>query len=458
MLMGVEGEEAVTGRTGKIGPLSRPAEMSAKRPWYLVGILVLLYLTSQLDRMIIGLLIPMIKADLHISDFQISLVQGLAFAAFFSVLGLPLGYLVDRWSRRMLIVAGVFTWSIATFSCGLTLQLGSLMLARLAVGAGEATLSPAAYSLMGDVVPHRRMGLAFSIFGMGATLGNGVGFALGGLLLTMIPPGGLALLGRHFATWQLVFMAAAIPSMLVLPLVLTFREPERRERLASESRPSLKGAFGFIAKRRGFYLPMFVAYGVFLMCALGWLSWAPTYAVRSFHRPMAQVSFTFAIFAIFAVCLSMLLIGHIIDYLGHRRGVADAHMRVLMVVSVLLGSFVILAVHASTYPAFLIAVAATFLCLGVAGVGAAIPLTTPSEYRGIVSSIYLLVSSGMGYGLGPSLVAGCTDLVFHNEARLADSLTVSMLVLSPIAALLFWLSCAPMRKAVAEASVWRKQS
>ncbi|WP_028226379.1 MFS transporter [Paraburkholderia ferrariae] len=456
MLMDIDGKEVAAGRTETTGRLSQSAPVAAVRGWYMLGVLVLLYLTSQLDRMIVGLLIPMIKADLHISDFQISMVQGLAFAVFFSVLGVPLGYLIDRWSRRMLILAGVFVWSIATLCCGLTHGLEYLLLARLAVGAGEATLSPAAYSLIGDAIPHRRQGLAFSIFGMGATIGNGVGFALGGLMLATIPRAGLSFLGGHYATWQIVFMAAAVPSLLVLPLVLTFPEPERRERLQPESRASLASALGYMKNKGKFYAPMFFGYGSLLMCAIGWLSWAPTYAVRHFHRPIAQISFTFAMFSVVAVCISMLLIGQIIDYLHHRRGVRDAHMRVLMVIALLLGSFVILAVHASTYSMFLVAVALTFMCLGVAGIGAAIPLTTPSEFRGVVSSIFLLVSSGLGYGFGPMLVAGCTDLIFRDEARLGDSLTLSMLIMAPIAAVLFWLACAPMRKAVAEAAVWRK--
>ncbi|MDR5777149.1 MULTISPECIES: MFS transporter [unclassified Caballeronia] len=457
MLMGVDGKEVSTGRREPVEQVRTVVERRAGwRTWYMLGVLLLLSVTSQLDRMIVGLLIPMIKADLHVTDLQISLMQGLAFALFFSILGIPLGYLIDRWPRRLLILAGVLTWSIATFLCGLVHGILYLFIARLAVGAGEATLSPGAYSLMGDTMPRRRLGIAFSVFGMGATIGNGVAFALGGLVLTMVPSSGVSFHGEHFAAWQIVFMVAAVPSLIVAPLILTFREPDRLERLEPTVRPTFNSAIRFVLSRKGFYVPMFLAYAALLMCAIGWVSWAPTFANRRFHIPMSHISFAFALFATVATSISMLLVGHTIDYLSHRRGLTDAHMRVFMGLSLSLGALILIAVHAPSYPVFLTAVALTFMCLGMTAVGAVIPLTAPNEYRGVISSIFLLVSSGLGYGMGPALVAGATDLIFHNEARLGDSLTVSTLITAPIAALLFWLSCAPMRRAVAAAAAWRK--
>ena len=129
-------------------------------PWYVVVILLLAMVVSFIDRQVITLLVAPIRADLGISDTQMSLLMGFAFAIFYVTMGVPIARLADRYSRRTIIAAGIFLWSLATAACGLARSFLQLFTARVFVGVGEATLTPAAYSMIADYFPPERLGRA----------------------------------------------------------------------------------------------------------------------------------------------------------------------------------------------------------------------------------------------------------------------------------------------------------
>ena len=165
---------------------------------YAVAVLCLALLLSFTDRFIINLIVDPIRADLSLSDVQISLLQGIGFAIIYALAGLPCGRIADRVNRRNLIACGVLLWSVATIACGLASDFWSFFGARVAVGLGEAALVPAASSLIIDVFSVRRRGLALGIFSLGATFGTGAALFVGGLLLRWIGMGwfdGLPLIG-----------------------------------------------------------------------------------------------------------------------------------------------------------------------------------------------------------------------------------------------------------------------
>ena len=142
--------------------------------WYVVGILMLAYTFSFIDRQILSLLVGPIRRDLAITDTQMSLLHGLAFAIFYTFLGLPIGRVVDSRSRRKVIIIGITVWSLMTAACGLANRFVTLFLARMGVGVGEATLNPAAYSLITDYFPKEKQGRAMGIYGMGIYMGAGL--------------------------------------------------------------------------------------------------------------------------------------------------------------------------------------------------------------------------------------------------------------------------------------------
>jgi len=162
--------------------------------WYAVGILTVAYTFSYIDRQILSLMVGPIRADLGISDSAFSLLHGLAFAVFYTLLGVPIGRLADRRNRRNIIALGVAFWSLATVCCGLARSFWQLFAARVAVGVGEAALSPAAYSMLADLFPKEKLGRAIGIYSSGVFVGIGLSFIIGGMLIATIEAmGGITL-------------------------------------------------------------------------------------------------------------------------------------------------------------------------------------------------------------------------------------------------------------------------
>src|SRR5271155_5591872 len=205
--------------------------------WYSVSVLMLMYVFSFIDRTIISLLVGPMKRDLHISDTQIGLLQGTAFALLYTFLGLPIARLSDRHNRKAIIAAGVFVWSIMATTCGLARTALQLFVARIGVGVGEAALSPAAYSMITDSFPRSKLGRAFGLYNIGITIGAGVAFLVGGIVVAAVSHAGasytLPLVGEVRA-WQMVFIVTGAPGILLPLLLLTFREPVRRGILRAE--------------------------------------------------------------------------------------------------------------------------------------------------------------------------------------------------------------------------------
>src|SRR4051812_38184320 len=164
-------------------------ERSFPRPayaWYVVFIIFIADIVAFIDRVVVGILTPALQTDLGLSDSQAGLLQGLAFALFYTVLGVPLGWLADRWNRSRLLAIGVGIWSLATAFCGVAKGFGFLFLARLGVGMGEGTVHPCGTSLIGDYFPQRTRARAFGVHVMGSAVGNGLAFLFGGSLLAWL--------------------------------------------------------------------------------------------------------------------------------------------------------------------------------------------------------------------------------------------------------------------------------
>ena len=168
------------------GPEGYPRSSYA---WYVVGVLVLTTVLSYTDRQILSLLVDPIRQDLAISDTQVGLLIGTAFAFVYGIAGLPLGWLADRLRRRDLIVAGISLWSLGTVCCGLSHNFAQFFAARLLVGIGEAVLTPASISMISDSFPSRSRGRATSVFLMGIAMGAGGAILFGGLILRLADSG-----------------------------------------------------------------------------------------------------------------------------------------------------------------------------------------------------------------------------------------------------------------------------
>ncbi len=218
-------------------PTSSAPYPTSGQAWYTVLVLMVMYVFSFIDRQILSMLVTPMKRDLQISDSQVGLLQGFAFALLYTVLGLPIGRLADRASRKGIIAAGVLVWSLMATACGFARTAVQLFFARVGVGVGEAALGPAAYSMITDSFPREKLGRAFSVYNMGIPLGSGVAMLVGGLVVGAVSGESnvtLPLLGE-VRSWQLVFIVTGAPGLLLPLLLLSVREPARRGLLKTAS-------------------------------------------------------------------------------------------------------------------------------------------------------------------------------------------------------------------------------
>jgi MFS family permease len=210
-------------------PSERPASPPSRGyAAYLLALLVLVYVFNFLDRQIVSILAERIKADIGATDAQIGFLYGTAFAVFYAVFGIPLGRLADLWDRRKLIAVGLAFWSAMTALSGLARSFGQLAAARIGVGIGEASATPAAFSLLSDSFPASRRATALAIYSSGIYIGAGLGLFVGGLVVDRWDAayaGAAAPFGLR--GWQVAFMVVGLPGLLLAAWVATLREPVR---------------------------------------------------------------------------------------------------------------------------------------------------------------------------------------------------------------------------------------
>jgi MFS family permease len=209
-------------------PEARSREIGGRYAHYVLVILTLVYVFNFIDRQILSILAPEIQRELGISDADMSFLYGTAFAVFYAVFGIPLGRLADVWTRKSLIALGLAVWSGMTAISGTAGSFASLALYRVGVGVGEASASPAAFSLLGDWFSPRMRGFALAVYSSGVYIGAGIGIFLGGWIVegwqALYPDGGAPFGLRG---WQVAFFAVGLPGIALALWVWTLREPRR---------------------------------------------------------------------------------------------------------------------------------------------------------------------------------------------------------------------------------------
>jgi MFS family permease len=435
--------------------------------WYSVAVLMLMYIFSFIDRTAISLIVEPMKRDLQISDTQIGMLQGLAFALLYTFLGLPIARLSDRHSRRGIIAAGVFIWSIMATSCGLARTALQLFVARIGVGVGEAALSPAAYSMITDSFPRSKLGRAFGVYNIGITIGAGIAFLVGGIVVAAVShPGAsytLPLFGEVRA-WQMVFIVTGAPGIVLPLLLLTFREPARRGILRSPSanpavvlpRPPLSEVLSYVWLNRKFYCMHFVALALLSMCGYCVAAWLPTALIRAYGVSYGQVGKVLGVSTILMNSTGMLLAGVLCDRLT-RRGSKDAPIVVALLSACGIAVFGCLPSVMPTVPLIWVALFVAGLTFNAYnGVGPmAINQVTPNQYRAQVSAVYLFVVNALGLGVGPTLVPLLNDHLFHDPLKIRFSLIIVVFCAAVAAIILLMIVRPVYRQKVVESASWQ---
>ena len=241
-----------------------------KYAWSLLVFLTLAYISSFLDRYILGLLIDPIKADTGASDTQMGLLSS-AFTWVYALAALPLGFLVDRVNRTKIVAIGIFLWSLATVWTGVAKNFVHLFAARMSVGIGEAVLSPAAFSMIGDSFPKERRGLPIAVYSMALVIGAAIANLLAGGIIAWAETVGDVILPffGEIATWQFIFIVVGLPGFILALVFLLFKEPKRIESSPREG-TNFSDAFSWIGQNAAAFftfVPIFmcmvaIAYGI----------------------------------------------------------------------------------------------------------------------------------------------------------------------------------------------------
>lgn len=388
-----------------------------------------------------------IRADLRISDTQFGLLQGVAFGLFYTVLALPIGRMVDVRQRRRIVAVGVAVFSLFSLLSGLARSFGQLFAARIGVGAGEASLVPAAYSMISDLFPPERLGRAMSLFTMTAFIGIGLAYVAGGATIAMVSAAdfsGWPLLDG-LAGWQRVFVLVSIPGLLLVPLLWLMPEPPRRGRQQGGAVP-LNEAVAHVGRQRAALVPLFAGFAAITLSGYASAVWTPALFIRAHGWGPADIGLGYGLVTLIFAPLGAITAGRWCDRLS-ARGVQDAPLRVAAFGYVPTGIFGGLAPLMPTGELALLmfAPAIFFSTMPFPMAGTALQLATPNELRGTLSALYMLVINTVGLGAGPVLVGAMSDNLFTGPDGVRYGLALVNFAAAPIAMGLLVLAFRPYR-------------
>ena len=425
--------------------------------WYATVVLAFLYWLSVLDRYIISLLVDPIKRDLGITDVQFGMLQGLAFLGSFTLFGLVFGALADRFSRRRLIYIGVSIWSAATALCGVTSNFLTLLLARVGVGVGEASMNPCATSMIADLFPRTKLTTAMAVYAIGATVGSGTALLIGGAIVDLFAHMDtitVPLIGE-IRPWQCVFFVIGLPGAVLALIIFSVPEPARRgQRATTSSRSAFGSSYGalidFMSKHPRFFLFHYLGFTCAAAVTIGGVAWFPVHIGRSFGWSAGQIGAALGPALMIAGIVSKLATGRFVDAM-YRRGYRDAQLRWYGMGMLLATPVGLWATTSGSAWTFIIAIAIFLTLIGAfqACSMAALNLVTPSELRGTGVAVFSTFSGLVGGGIGPVMVATAAGI--GGQSSIGIGLAVMIGIFCPLGAWLLLMGMGPMRAAMAAA-------
>jgi len=327
------------------------------------------------------------------------------------------------------LALGVTLWSCFTVLCGMSQEFWHLFLARAGVGAAEACLAPAGFSLIADYFTRKRLPRAMSIFMLGPSLGAGLALIAGGLVI-----GSAKNLGELFPllstlkTWQLTFVMVGVPGLLLALLLFTVREPARSSMMSvakDDERFTLRQTLAFFWDNRSFYVRYFIGLSLLAIVIYGFPTWMPAYLMRHFGADPASVGLRYG--------TQVLIIGAIGIYCGpwvermlSSRGYRDSPVRLPMLCAVVVGLLCIIFPFVGSFSATLAVAGVINLFYGLpwAVAASALQISTPNRMRGVAVSIFYFLISVFGLGIAPTIIAFVTDHVLGDPAKVGTSLAI----------------------------------
>ncbi|WP_326522865.1 spinster family MFS transporter [Sphingomonas sp.] len=408
-----------------------PATPAYRR--FVLAMLFIVFTLNYLDRQIIAILGPAIKQDLHLSDTQLGLMGGFAFAIFYTVLGIPAGLLADRRKRTGVIAGAITIWSGATALCGAAVGFWSLFLSRMLVGVGESGGVTPCYSIIADYYPASERGRALAVFAFGIPFGSALGLFIGGVVAATFG-------------WRATFVIVGLVGIFFAPLfyksvrepVRGAMDPPRAAAAATEPKVSLRGTLAIVRGKRSFWLMAFSA-GIMSMLGFGMAFWLPSFFVRERGLTLIETAQVMSVLTLAAGVIGMSAGGLLSDRFGSRDRRHYGNLPAIVALLALPSMLV-----AMTSDSLTVTIAALLIPMiaqqfWVPGILAAMTSVLPARARTSGSAVYALVVNLIGLGCGTAAMGVLSDhFVASNTAEpLRHAMIYAAIVILPIAAVLF---------------------
>lgn len=430
---------------GELGVVSHEqVDSSRNYPRYAIGVLLLAYVLNCLDRQIINMLAEPIKHDLGLKDWQLGVMTGLAFGLFYATLGIPIARLAERGNRVRIISVSILVWSAFTVLSGLAQNFVQLISARIGVGVGEAGCTPAAHSLISDIVPREKRASALGVYSMGGPIGTLLGMAIGGLIVGA-------------AGWRVGFFVAGLPGLLVGALVAqTLRDPRARYTPAKkDSEPSASFKTALMELLRS---PTFVLFAIAAafqgIVAYGQASFVASFFFRNHAGGLVDLAAPLGLQPSGLLGLAIGFIGGIGGMLGAFAGgrLADRHVKTsargmatqaAVCNAIAVPAFIFAMLLSSTQMALVVMFLPAFFAGMTYGPLFAVFQTVAKPHtRATAVSIYLLMTNLFGLGLGPVMVGSLSDYLAASRGMASgEGLRWALVLVTSlgwIAAILYW--------------------
>lgn len=416
--------------------------ISPFRRWYMVAALTLVGIVAGVDRHCLSLLAPLIKRDLDLSDAEVSMLVGLSFTLFNTLMALPAGWLLDRYNRKHLTFVGAVLWSGATTACGFASSFNQLFVGRAGTGFAEGGLTPAAFSLIRDTMPPASRGRAFAFFSASAGLSASVAMLVGGALVAAVGQDNTLALPfvGELRAWQVTLVAIGLGGLPFAALLLPIVEPPRPSGEGGAKVGGYAESLAYMLQRRRLFLPLLMFGSLFMAMSSAAVAWMPSVVNRSYGMSVSNIGFSMAVILAIFPPAGVLASGFIIDRLvGRGRPDTPATVGVGLTLAVLLP---ILGMPLAPSIGWFWAFMAAFYFLA----GMYLPVwqtllarLAPASGSGKASALFAFIFALVGGGLAPVAVGLMADRLFTGPGALGQALAAWSLATVAGACAAVWL-------------------
>lgn len=415
-----------------------PGSPGKLKAWYFVLLLALLSIVSYADRLILGILVDPIKAELQVNDTQMGFLLGLSFSFVYATLALVLANVADRHNRRNLIIAGVLVWSIMTSASAFSDGFWQLAICRLGVGVGEAALGPAALSIISDLFEKEHRHTPLSVFLAAGVIGGAGAYIIGGgavLFVSQMSDMALPIIGE-LSPWRLVFLCMGLPGILLgLLMLVTVSEPIRRNDAndVAEDSANVSDVFAHLKERRGEYLPIFGGILLVQMMVYAVATWYASVLIRFYGLSLSSAGFAFGtvglLFGTAGAVMGPYLVG-VLERRGRRDGVLLAGLAAVGVAA----PATVWAPVAPNVQLSLIALAVVMFSLSAASALAPLlpQLIAPNAMRARVTALYFFIANLIGLGLTPIIIGFINDAGLFGVSGIHEAVSSTAMILLPV--------------------------